>query len=341
MDDLIDGVYTREATNPKDMAFGLWAILERRSLSALPNVDYKKPKETIYVEFSRLLLQITGSPHLLLIAGMNNMKGQPSWAPDWTPNMKHGCRWGDIEDLISINDSAEDLKRKTEGTIFIPMVSERAISVRGRRHGVVIATFNFQRTQSSYQQAEFRKHILNLRLMLQLFRTVIIDSSFWGETVTTPQFRRWQRFLHKHRSKEASALLSLLWNEPPFGDTKVTSMGDSELFRTHIALCNAKAKDSKILFQGSNPGTLAPAGIGYCRRSVKDDDLTVHFPGVQIPLIVRPCSDGRTDVQIKSIAYTPRLMNRTGFQNQFRRMFSRMLLWDKSEEPELEEFHVY
>jgi hypothetical protein len=341
VDDLIDGVYTREAKNPKDMAFGLWAVLERRSLSALPNVDYQKPKETIYVEFSRLLLQITGSPHLLLIAAMNNMKGQPSWAPDWTPNMKRECHWGDIEGLIRFNHGAEDLKRETKGTIFIPMVSERAISVRGRRHGVVIATFVFQRTQSSYQQAEFRKHILNLRLILQLSNIMTRASLFDGSTVTTLQFHRWQRFLHKHRSKEASVLLSLLRDAPPFGNTKVTSMGDSELFRIHVAVCNALAQDPKIFFKGSNPGTLTPANIGWCRRSVKDDDLIVHFPGVQIPLIVRPCSDGRIGVQIKSIAFTPSFTIRMVFQNQFRRMFSRMLLWNKAEEPELEEFHVY
>jgi hypothetical protein len=51
VDDLIDGIDTREATRSEDMAFGLWAILQRRTRLALPQVDYEESKETIYVAF--------------------------------------------------------------------------------------------------------------------------------------------------------------------------------------------------------------------------------------------------------------------------------------------------
>jgi hypothetical protein len=72
-------------------------------------VDYEDSQETIYVAFSRVLLQITASPTLLLVAGMNNMEGQPSWVPDWTPKTQRDCDWGDIEELIRENKDAHDL----------------------------------------------------------------------------------------------------------------------------------------------------------------------------------------------------------------------------------------
>jgi hypothetical protein len=129
VDDLIDGIDTREATCSEDMAFGLWAILQRRTRLALPQVDYEESKETIYVAFSRVLVQITTSPTLLLVAAMNNMDGQPSWVPDWTPRTQRDCDWGDIEELIRENKDVYDFNLRQADTVSISMVNQLAVSV--------------------------------------------------------------------------------------------------------------------------------------------------------------------------------------------------------------------
>ncbi|KAH6870445.1 heterokaryon incompatibility protein-domain-containing protein [Alternaria rosae] len=371
VNDLIDGVYTRDATVSKDMAFGLWAILQRRTRHPLPRVDYGESKEAIYLSFSRLLVQITGSPHLVLIAAMNNMKGQPSWVPDWTPNEHRENKWGDIERLIRSNhvtrgdksscpfgiskhcdlgdvdrtrvlaapgEVADDTDRGNLGNIRISMVGDHAISIHGRRQGVVVATFNFYKTQSSYQQAEYRKHIHNLGRLLQILETTNMNLPFYGHIGTFAQFDCWERFICRHRRKEVSALFSLLRDGSRWGTSKAT---DHNLLSTHIAVCNALADDSTILFQGSNPGPLGRPSIGECRRNVKPGDLIIRCPGVEIPIIVRPCFDGRNGVQIKSIAFSPQWSNQTKLRERLRHVLSRTLQPHGSVQSELEEFHVY
>ena len=338
VDELIDGAYTRNATAPKDMAFGLWAILQRRTRLSMPQLNYKESKESIYVAFSRLLFQITGSPHLILIAGMNNMKGQPSWAPDWTPNGKRECHWGDIELLIRSNYVKEEAYHKSLGEIRISMMGDRAVSIRGRRQGVVVATFVFHKTQSKYQQAELRKHILNLRTMLQLLEARRMDLPHYVNAGTHSQYRIWKRFLCLHRRKDAPALLALL-RDASYGEIPdVVAIGDHELLRFHIATCNILAERERILFQDSYSGPVSQARVGECRRSVKVGDLIVKCPGVAIPIIVRPCSYGSEGVRIKSIAFYPYRLLQSKPSVGNLRLRSRTL---PHRETELEEFHVY
>jgi hypothetical protein len=323
------------------MAFGLWAILQLRTRLALPEVDYGESKETIYLTFSRALVQITASPTLLLVAAMNSMKEQPSWVPDWTPKRHRDCDWGDIEELIRQNLGADELKRKQMDTVSISMVDQHAVSVWGRRHGVVVATFVFQKTQSSYQQAEFHKHVYNLGLMIKICGALGI---FWGgfrkiglETIATDRCDRWSWFLlHNYRS-EASALLGLLRNTPCHMSSEYSATERSEILETHITVCNILARDRKILFQGLYLESHITPIMGWCRRSVKDGDLILRYPGVQIPLIIRPYPDVGNRVQIKSIAHTPDL-----FDHEL--LFGcpyRESQFDARNTTELEEFHVH
>jgi len=338
IDQLIDGAYTRDAKVAKDMAFGLWAILQRRTRLPLPQLNYEEPKESIYVAFSRLLVQITGSPHLVLIAAMNNMKGQPSWAPDWTPNGKRECHWGDIERLVRSNYVEGDMDQESLGEICISMMGERAIAVRGRRRGVVGATFAFHKTQSSYQQVEFRKHIYNLRKLVQLLEAMNMVLPEFEVVGTRSQYGLWKRFIHLHRRKDVPALFALL-RDASYGETPdVAAMGDNALLKTHISVCNSLAEQERILFQDSYSAPVSQARVGECRRSVKVGDLIIQCPGVAIPIIVRPCSDGSEGVRIKSIAfYSYRLLRSKPSVGNLR-LRSRTL---PHRETELEEFHVY
>jgi hypothetical protein len=150
LDDLIDGVYSREAGDGKDMAFGVWAILQRHARFPLPAPDYDQSREEIYTTFSRLLVRIKGTSYLLLLAALKHVEGQPSWVPDWAAGDSHDWRgWG----------NAEIISRKTQISDYMFPASETArtvsllhdsrgmgLSIRGRRLDTVIACSTFQPT---------------------------------------------------------------------------------------------------------------------------------------------------------------------------------------------------
>jgi hypothetical protein len=315
VDDLIDSTYNRKATESKDMAFGLWAILQRRTRLPLPKVDYAESKENIYASFSRLLVQITGSPHLLLVAAINNMEGQPSWVPDWASKQKRACDWGDIAELIHRNEGSSHLKRIQWDTVSISMVNQHAVSVWGRTRGTVAATFVFQKTQFPYQQADSCKHIYNMGRMMEIFNKfeISLNSLRSRSTVlldlTHDQEVLWSRFLCEHRGEEPLAVLRLLCDVSSRRGFRQYATLASGILKTHTTVCNALAQDGRMLFRGEqllweDEFTHSSPILGECRRNVEAGDHIVEFPGVQIPLIVRLSSRAGNNVQIKSIAYT-------------------------------------
>lgn len=83
-EDLVDGITSRKARDPKDKAFALRAILQKMSKDDLPVPDYNCSLGQIYKELCVQLIQATGSLHLLLPAALNSCPGQPSWIPDWS-----------------------------------------------------------------------------------------------------------------------------------------------------------------------------------------------------------------------------------------------------------------
>lgn len=89
-DDLTISLYTRRATNPKDMAFGLWAVLQQHVGSRTSTPRYTESLARIYSSFSVELLKATGSLYFLVLAAAQKSQGRtPSWVPDWSANNKH------------------------------------------------------------------------------------------------------------------------------------------------------------------------------------------------------------------------------------------------------------
>jgi hypothetical protein len=54
--DITDGISTRSATNPLDMAFGMHSVMERLLNRTLPAPDYAKPKGDVYKDITLQLL---------------------------------------------------------------------------------------------------------------------------------------------------------------------------------------------------------------------------------------------------------------------------------------------
>lgn len=169
------------ATEPKDRIYGLYGVLERRGIR-LSEVDYKKTKEQVYLEFTREACQATNSLSLLnLVAGGNNtatsttMPRQPSWVPDYGGPFRMGDNWaarglrassGSVPDFHFSNDGrvlrtvgvlVDTIKEKTTTTIWQPS-GDPALVEDG---DLVNLEWGFLQTVRAYREwnALFEKHI--------------------------------------------------------------------------------------------------------------------------------------------------------------------------------------
>lgn len=76
-------LWTRQCHDSRDMAFGMWAVLEKRAATRLEKPNYTQHVGDVYRSFTRHLGQLTGSVHFLVYAAVQNYGGQPSWVPNW------------------------------------------------------------------------------------------------------------------------------------------------------------------------------------------------------------------------------------------------------------------
>jgi len=87
-DDLVGALYQRAATDPRDMAYGIWAVLRKRGASDLSAPTYDVAKEAqlplLYRQLTIHLIQTTSNLRFLHIAAARRLPGTPSWIPDWS-----------------------------------------------------------------------------------------------------------------------------------------------------------------------------------------------------------------------------------------------------------------
>jgi hypothetical protein len=86
-DDLVHGICTRTASNPKDMAFGFRSVLSKLLNTKLSAPDYTRGKGDIYKELVTHVLDSTGSLQFLIPASLQRLpphEAQPSRVPDWS-----------------------------------------------------------------------------------------------------------------------------------------------------------------------------------------------------------------------------------------------------------------
>lgn len=166
--------------------------------------------------------------------------------------------------------------------------------------------------------------------LLQWFRNTNLKA------VASDRVDRWIHFLHKHCRLEASALLLLLRDAFSHKSFRYSATVRLEILETHITVCNIPAQDRKTPFQGSYPRSFVTPAVGWCRQSVRDGDIILRCPGVQIPLVVRPYSSVKNRVQIKSIVHTPWILDWSPYYHLYK-----MGPDNDYNAIALEEFHVY
>jgi hypothetical protein len=329
---LIDGVYSRDAGDGKDMAFGVWAVLQRYARFSLPAPDYEQSPEGIYTTFSQLLVRIKGTSYLLLLAALKNVEGEPSWVPDWAAGSSHDWRsWGNAEMISRKTQISDNMfpASETARTVFlIPGSRGMGLSIRGRRLDTVIACSAFQPTKSSYDEGERQIYIDNLILLLRLELTQASWEDFYvdmRDVVRKDHFMYWIHHSRGHRERRPAALLSSLLadhsGKHPIAlytggghfmlmiSPRVTS---SDILLAQIDMCNELARQKQAIFDASNiawSSTYTAPWRGWCNPNVQVGDVVVLFEKVPVPLIVRACSSESDAVRIISPAMTGRRLD--------------------------------
>lgn len=74
-DNLSVGLYRRRASNPKDMAYGVWAVLQQRGAVDLPKPDHGRETHEVYHHLTVQLLSIAKSLDVLYIAAATRQAG--------------------------------------------------------------------------------------------------------------------------------------------------------------------------------------------------------------------------------------------------------------------------
>ncbi|KAH7117742.1 hypothetical protein B0J11DRAFT_583136 [Dendryphion nanum] len=98
---LLDGMYGRHARDPKDMAFGMWAVLKRFSDHQLPEADYTDDIGSIYRTFASIWITTFRSLDPLFLAAAKGVHGQPSWVPDLAGYGRH--TWRSVTNISSFS----------------------------------------------------------------------------------------------------------------------------------------------------------------------------------------------------------------------------------------------
>lgn len=174
-DNLVNGLYERSAKDPKDMGYGMWAILQRRGATGLPSPTYTRDTGVIYRQLTVSLIQITGSAEFLFLAAAQRQPGVPSWVPDWSARGKH--QWTITRDFyersipfgpdpiywLGITKIIKDDRSKQ---VLSVDQAQAVLTVRARELGSIRLCAPFHQTSETYHDSEKDLHLANLQSMI-------------------------------------------------------------------------------------------------------------------------------------------------------------------------------
>lgn len=252
VDDLSSCLYVRQASEAKDMAFGMWAVLQKKAMGdPLPEITYANDLNHIYWTLATQLIRRTSSVQLLYLAAAKGIPGAPSWVPDWSA--RNGHSWESMmssmdqtdiygRPIISKADFYKDREKKASA-YFEFDATEKILTVRGRRVCDIdrLTHLGFQETGKTFDKSEQHIHLDNLRMMLNHASTRhgikttlasgVLEDSFpnnllerAGKCYTGPwleeraiQLWTWAKFCKSHARASPSKVLELLKSEDALG----------------------------------------------------------------------------------------------------------------------------
>lgn len=307
-DELHLELYSRTAKVDRDMAYGMWAILQRQGATGLPRPDYSSSTAEIYRIFTLNLITTTKSLTPLFLAAINNVTG-PSWVPHWNTHESHG--WDAAVEAIQKTDEF-GLNRSSRRSTGWFRFNENgtSIEVQGLHIGEVTKCFRFKRTSEEYQEPEQGHHLDNLSVLKCVsWRWIQHDhvdrlnrahspSKVYdfhrNQMYSTPNvdnkvIRNWAEFQQRNAREDVTQTLTRLRKDPA-------------LFKDHIKISNFLAGTKSLMFAADCPSMPIRSSRGVGSHKIQVGDQIMRVQGVPQLFILRADIDSPGSFRIISPA---------------------------------------
>lgn len=288
---LLTGLYSRKAKEPKDMAYGMWAVLKQGGTKGLPEPDYSLSTGDVFKTFTVHIMQMTQSIEPLLLSALKGMAGQPSWVPDWTAR------------AVLVRKTPPQQSGKLSTSAFFPSYSAQEVAMRKRTRrqfrfskdmtvlevwGTEIChitlTARFKKTRREYFDGEKNAHLHNLHLILDYNLLDLVGEYAEYSGATMREVNTWVSFCREHSGESLDCLLQSLRKRP-------------EIFRTHVLICKNFIRERWAAFRAC-PGEYGYSCSGFCSYNAQGGDHVVCFEGIPDALVVRPLNISTTSIKV-------------------------------------------
>ena len=287
-DRLVETLSTRQATNPRDMSFGLYPVLERcrqeeTPLELIPN--YGEPVDVVYRNLTVYVLEQTKSLEFLPLAATMSYPGAPSWVPDYSRSLS-------LRTIYS--QRMYDMMKVSTPFWKVSSCDNTVLVVKGVSVDTISATSTFCCTSTACNTAEEHLHLRNI----ELFKRWRYDlSSFVSEAVLRETLKLIipsvaAAKIPAYVSKLSIALITGLLRPRGQRSTETFALATkriledlttSNLLPIFIGVTNALAQQNATLLD------FATGWTGYCLGKVDKSDRVDLVSGVYHPLIMRNC----------------------------------------------------
>jgi hypothetical protein len=161
-DHMVEGIYDRKSHNPKDKAFGIHSFLQKLTKHDISIPDYSRPLGDVHGGLSVDLIHATGSLHVLFLAALTNVVGQPSWVSDWSADIPPFWKrnWPAAKHPLF-----QDYENATPGSRSIYRWNAEngdVLVVQGWEICTITNLFIFQMTGDVYQEDKIATHLDNI-----------------------------------------------------------------------------------------------------------------------------------------------------------------------------------
>lgn len=327
-DELLRGLYFREATNPKDMAFGLWGVVRQRMNIISPMPHYEENRNEIYRKFATDFVQCTDRMDILLAAAIKGIPSQPSWVPDISPS--DDDVWSQMSEIMKMNETfgphhpgllvqgkwrlnswrSPVLSYRARSSSFIRVCPNgRILTIRARVLGTVREHFTYRKTSPTHIKAEKDAHLHNTRC------TVRLKELWANDKIWKPLSRHGNRY---KRTDFPRALMDAydtnvpgldndyiekcqrVWPSGTLATDSATqaraNVVNQSTLEAHSAVCNVLASSkNSVLYTG---GASRDPDAFECVVGPKDaqvGDRILMVANTQIVLVVRPAEETRAN----------------------------------------------
>ncbi|OWY51408.1 HET-like protein [Alternaria alternata] len=327
-DTLVGALYQRAATNSKDMAYGIWAILPKIGASVLPKPAYDADDGTqiplVYWQLTVSLLQMTGNSRILFIAATRRMQNTPSWVPDWSTFKSNA--WRDLPgfpgtDLLRghprISPETKEMVKKERAHQRVSIdPTQRILSVLAEDTGAICGCVSFQSTSKTFEALERNSHLQNMRSMLQWAswaenigckvsgfffpppnHELALEVTPLSAGATSPGWRdrtQWEKLLRKPRRDKLNIYLTR-WMD----GVKVPRWF-LKFMSTQIYLCTLFAELKRKICYVSISDEPGKFRLLVCSAETQVNDRLIRLCGLPSPMVMRKHGELANSVSIIS-----------------------------------------